>query len=113
MGMDKGTGGKGTMSSVMSLFDAFLVMVVCIIVAGIFTIAFQVPADTIDTTLTSSSTYIDASSTWKNEPSKDLLLVANRLISVILIIIGIGNFLLTAVRRQEVEDVYTNGFQRF
>ena len=105
MGMDKRTGGTYTMSSVMSLFDAFLVMIVCIIVAGIMLIAFATPADYISSTLNSSASYSEVPASWKNDPMKELLLVSDRLIAVLLIIIGVGNFLLTAVRRQEVQDV--------
>lgn len=93
------------MSSVMSLFDAFLVMIVCIILAGIFLIAFTTPTDYINTTLNSSSSYSDIPSSWKNDSMKELLLVSSRLISVLLVIIGVGNFFLTAVRRQEIQDV--------
>ncbi len=98
------------MSSVMSLFDAFIVMIVCILLAGIMVVAFVVPADTINSTLSTSSVYGDVPSSWKNDSGKELLLVADRLIAVFLILIGVGNFLLTAVRRQEVDDV--NGYQQ-
>ena len=111
MGMDKRTGGKNTMSSVMSLFDAFLVMIVCIILAGIMLIAFTTPADYINTTLNASSTYSSVPTSWKNDSMKELLLVSSRLISVLLIIIGVGNFFLTAVRRQEVQDVNSYQYQ--
>jgi len=43
---------------------------------------------------------------------KELLLVSDRLIAVLLIIIGVGNFLLTAVRRQEVQDVNSYQYQQ-
>lgn len=98
------------MSSVMSLFDAFLVMIVCIIIAGVMVIAFVVPADTINSTLTTSSVYSNVPSSWKNDSGKELLLVADRLIAILFILVGVGNFLLTAVRRQEIDDV--NGYQQ-
>ena len=85
-------------------------MIVCIVVGGVFLIAFAAPTDAINATLSTSGVYQGISSQWKNDSGKELLLVAQRGIGILLIIIGVGNFLLTAVRRQEIDDVNMNGY---
>ena len=110
MGVGKRSGGE-ELSSVMSLFDAFLVMVVCVIVAGVMIVAFAVPADVISSTMNASAPYTSVPSHWKDDSSKELLLIADRLIAILLIVIGVGNFIFTAVRRQEVDDL--NGQQQW
>lgn len=93
------------MSSVRSLFEAFIIMIVCIIIATVLLFAVGIPMDNIFTAFTNAN-FEDVGSQWDTFEDRDFIITAFYVLDYGIVLIGILNFLATAVRRQEYDDYY-------
>jgi hypothetical protein len=97
------------MSSGQSLFEAFGVMMICLMLGLLLTISFGVSTDMIRDTFADSG-YYNIAGPWVTAQNLGNVEIMNNLILTICYFIpafGVVNFIITAVRRQRY-DMYGN-----
>lgn len=94
------------MSSAKSLFEAFIIMIILIMVAIILLFAVGIPTDNIFVAFIATGFIEDVGSNWDTFEDRDIVISAFYAFDYGLIIAGVLNFIATAVRRQEYDERY-------
>lgn len=94
------------MSSAQSLFEAFIIMIILIMVAIILLFAVGVSTDNIFAAFIGTGFIEDVGSNWDTFEDRDMVISAFYAFDYGLIIAGVLNFIATAVRRQRYDDQY-------
>lgn len=93
------------MSSAASLWEAFIIMIVCVF-ASILLVFVLVPCENMLTGLQSTG-LMDVSETWQTADDQEFYISIGYFLTYFLTFYGIGQFIWTAVRRQRY-DIYGN-----
>lgn len=91
------------MSSAQSLFEAFIIMMICFIVAVVVLFGVALPYDNMEPVFTQAGLG-DVSEQWDTFGDRDFLVTLIYLLDIGIMIFGVGNFVVTAVRRQEYDE---------
>lgn len=90
------------MSSAESLWDAFFLMMILIFIAIVLLFAVAIPGDNIIPVMQAAGTE-DVSAQWDTFDDREYVQQLIYIVDYALVIIGVGNFIITAARRQRYD----------